>query len=234
MSCEKGEKDAFADALMARPDPPRVPIPLTWLESNFNTRPQTEHLLRPELHNGLISQHDFDAAVDFFPGPQRYYSVRYPFSSFLVLIPLSQIAGGIVGTLSIIIYGQFIRRTPIPINRIASLAAVASAGGVIGGTFVRANAHADFFRNLDNRPAFFQAIDNIQSRLGEKPAGQHADLSYSYPSSDNEKQEMADGAVTARGWEETTVDVNRATLSPNPGIVTRPIRLYRPLSFSVP
>lgn len=123
-----------------------------------------------------------------------------------------------------------LRRTPIPINRIASLAAVASAGGVIGGTFVRANAHADFFRDLDSRPAFFQAIDNIQSRLGEKPAGQRINSAYSYPSSDNENQEMVDGAITSRGsWEETTVDVNGATLSPNPSIVTRPIHLYRHL-----
>jgi hypothetical protein len=125
-----------------------------------------------------------------------------------------------------------LRRIPIPINRMASLAAVASAGGVIGGTLVRVNAHADFFRNLDNRPAFFQAIDNIQSRLGEKPADQRTDP---YPNSDNENQEMADGVITSRGsWEETTVDVNRATLSPNPGIVTRPIHLYRHLSFCVP
>lgn len=127
-----------------------------------------------------------------------------------------------------------IRRIPIPINRIASLSAVASAGGVIGGTVVRANAHSDFFRDLDNRPAFFQAIDNIQSRLGEKPAGQHADPAHLYPSSDNENQEMADGAVTSRGpWDETTVDVNRASLSPNPSIVTRPIHLYRHLSHYV-
>lgn len=71
-SCERGTRRL----MMALPDPPRVPIPLTWLESNFNTRAHTEHLLRPELHDGLISQHDFDAAVDFFPGAQRYYSVR--------------------------------------------------------------------------------------------------------------------------------------------------------------
>lgn len=62
--------------MMARPDPPRVPIPLTWLQSNFNTRANTEQLLRPELEHGIITQHDFDATVDFFPGPQRYYSVR--------------------------------------------------------------------------------------------------------------------------------------------------------------
>ena len=59
---------------MARPDPQRE-VPFTWLQSNFNTRAQTEQLLRPELHDGLITQHDFDAAVDFFPGAQRYYSV---------------------------------------------------------------------------------------------------------------------------------------------------------------
>lgn len=112
-----------------------------------------------------------------------------------------------------------IRRSPIPVKRIASLAAIASAGGVIGGTIARANAHLDFFRNLDNRPAFFQAIDNIQSRLGENPAGQRTDSdpAYSYPSSDIEN---LDGASTSRGpWEETTVDVNRATSIPNPSIV---------------
>lgn len=76
MSGEKRKKKGALAFLMARPDPPRVPIPLTWFESNFNTRAQTEQLLRPELHDGLITQHDFDAAVDFFPGPQRYYSVR--------------------------------------------------------------------------------------------------------------------------------------------------------------
>ncbi|KAF8481092.1 hypothetical protein DFH94DRAFT_828864 [Russula ochroleuca] len=184
---------------MARPDPPRVPIPLTWLESTFNTRARTEQLLRPELDDGLITQRDFDAAVDFFPGAQRYYTI----------------AGGIIGTLSIIVYGQMLRRPPIPVNRIASLSAVASAGGVIGGTVVRANAHADFFRDLDNQPAFFQAIDNIQSRLGEKPSDQHTTPAYPYPGSDNENQEMADSAVSSRrSWEESTV--NRAAVGPNP------------------
>ncbi len=126
-----------------------------------------------------------------------------------------------------------LRRPPIPVNRIASLAAVASAGGVIGGTVVRANAHVDFFRNLDNRPAFFQAIDNIQYRLGERPPDQRTNTAYSYPGgSDNENQETADSAVSSRGtWEETTVDVNRATLGPNPSIVTHLTHLYNHLSF---
>jgi hypothetical protein len=134
----------------------------------------------------------------------------------------SQIAGGIIGTLSIVVYGQILRRPPIPINRIASLSAVAAAGGVIGGTVVRANAHADFFRNLDNRPAFFRAIDNIQSRLGEKP----------YPSSDSENQEMP---TSSRGsWEETETTVNRAAVAPDPSRVTRPTLPYKHSSFCVP
>jgi hypothetical protein len=46
---------------------------------------------------------------------------------------------------------------------------------------------------------------------------------------------MADGAITSSGsWEETTVDVNRATLSPNPSIVTRPIQHYIHSLFCVP
>jgi hypothetical protein len=128
-----------------------------------------------------------------------------------------------------------LRRPPIPVNRIASLAAVASAGGVIGGTVVRANAHIDFFRNLDNRPAFFQAIDNIQYRLGERPPSERTNTAYSYPGSDNENQETADSATSSRGtWEETTVDVDRATLGPNSSIVTHPTHLYNHLSFCVP
>ncbi|KAI0307718.1 hypothetical protein B0F90DRAFT_1813134 [Multifurca ochricompacta] len=161
----------------------RVPIPLAWLESTFKTRSHTEQLLRPELDNGLITQHDFDAAVHFIPGVQRYYSI----------------AGGILGTLSIVLYGHLLRRPPLPINRIASLAAFASAGGVIGGTVVRANAHADFFRGLDDRAAFFQALDNIQTRLSEKTASLHP--ASSYPSPENESYEVLGAAVTSRGWE---------------------------------
>ncbi|KAH9175264.1 hypothetical protein EDB89DRAFT_348934 [Lactarius sanguifluus] len=154
---------------------PRVPIPLTWLESTFNTHSRTEQLLRPELDNGVITQHDFDAAVNFFPSTQRYYSI----------------AGGILGTFSIVLYGQLLRRPPLPFHRIASLAAFASAGGVLGGTVVRANAHADFFRTLDDRTSFFQAIDNIQTRLGEKSSSD----------SHTSEKEMFGDAATSRGWE---------------------------------
>ena len=156
-------------------------------------------------------------------------SIQY---SHLTSSFLSQIAGGIIGALSIVVYGQLLRRPPIPINRIASLSAVASAGGVIGGTLVRAQAHADFFRNLDNQPAFFQAIDNIQSRLGEKPSDQqHTTPSHAYPGSDNESPEMTDSAIGSRSWEETTV--NKAVVGAKPSIVIHPTHLHKTLIVCV-
>lgn len=47
-----------------------------WLKRTFNTRDRTETLLRPDFESGLITQHDYNLAVSFLPGPQRYYPVR--------------------------------------------------------------------------------------------------------------------------------------------------------------
>ena len=113
-----------------------------------------------------------------------------------------------------------LRRPPLPVHRVFSLAAFASAGGVIGGTVVRANAHSDFFQALDSRPAFFQALDNIQSRLGEKPPGRHRNSStYPHPSPDSENHELADHTVDTRGWGEETPPVNRSAVNHTTSIV---------------
>lgn len=112
------------------------------------------------------------------------------------------------------------RGPPLPIHRIAPLAAFASAGGVIGGTAMRAKAHLDFFRTLDSRPAFLQALDNIQSRLGEKPPGQHQSSStYPYPNPDSETHELADHTTNTGGWGEDTPTVNRSPVGHTPSTV---------------
>ena len=82
----------------------------------------------------------------------------------------------------------------------ASLAAFASAGGVLGGTMVRAKAHIDFFRTLDDRTSFLQALDNIQARLGEKVSSDSHPNS-AYPTSGKENQDMFEAATTSRDWE---------------------------------
>lgn len=47
-----------------------------WLDSTFKSRERAAELLRPDLESGLITQHDFETAVRFLPGPHRYYPVR--------------------------------------------------------------------------------------------------------------------------------------------------------------
>lgn len=49
-----------------------------WLDKTFNTRAKAEELLRPELENGTISEHDYDLATKFLPGYHRYYPVSTP------------------------------------------------------------------------------------------------------------------------------------------------------------
>jgi hypothetical protein len=145
--------------------------------------------------------------------------------SFLTL-PSPQIAGGIIGTLSIVVWCQMFRRPSVPNHRITAFAALAFSGGFTGGTVVRANAHADFFRNLDNRTAFFQALDNIQTRLGEKPPDTQTNPTY--PTFENESPELADTAIKSRGWEGGS-PVNRSTLSRSANLPCASLRLS--LSF---
>ena len=49
---------------------------LIWMERTFKERSTTERLLAPELENGILSQHDYDLAVNFLPGLHRHYNVR--------------------------------------------------------------------------------------------------------------------------------------------------------------
>ena len=47
----------------------------SWFDHAFRSRTDAESLLRPDLESGLISQHDFDLAVNFLPGYHRYLPV---------------------------------------------------------------------------------------------------------------------------------------------------------------
>lgn len=50
----------------------------SWFDHAFSSRQATEQLLRPDLESGLLSQHDFNLAVDFLPGYHRYLPVCLP------------------------------------------------------------------------------------------------------------------------------------------------------------
>lgn len=46
-----------------------------WMARTFNTRAKVESILGPELAEGNISSHDYEAAIKFLPGFHRYYGV---------------------------------------------------------------------------------------------------------------------------------------------------------------
>jgi hypothetical protein len=56
---------------------PVVAWPSQWIDKTFTSRTRTEELLRPELDDSLVPA-DFEKAVDFLSGNQRYWKVRVP------------------------------------------------------------------------------------------------------------------------------------------------------------
>jgi len=47
-----------------------------WIDRTFKSRQLTEYLLAPEREAGLLTTHDYDAALSFFPNFHRHYNVR--------------------------------------------------------------------------------------------------------------------------------------------------------------
>ncbi|GJE87628.1 hypothetical protein PsYK624_037110 [Phanerochaete sordida] len=121
-----------------------------WLDSVFKTRARSEELLRPELENGVISQHDYELATQFLPGYHRYY----PY-----------IDGGVATSLTTA-YGTFYRKPRWPQPRLVLFGSIAYVVGAFAGQLRRASAHLNFVKTLDDRAAFFHALQNVHRRLG--------------------------------------------------------------------
>lgn len=49
-----------------------------WLHKTFTTRQRTTELLRPELDDHVLSQHDYELATRFLPGPSTDWHVSVP------------------------------------------------------------------------------------------------------------------------------------------------------------
>lgn len=49
---------------------------VTWMNSTFKTRAAAEALLSPERESGNLTFRDYNDAIQFLPGPHRYYPVR--------------------------------------------------------------------------------------------------------------------------------------------------------------
>ncbi|KAA1467934.1 hypothetical protein DENSPDRAFT_926975 [Dentipellis sp. KUC8613] len=135
--------------------PPSV-YPLPWLEGTFYSRARTEALLRPELENGTITPHDFNAAVDFYPRSHRHWPI----------------AGMFIGGAGALLFERAFRRPKLNLGRWGALGMFSSFTGLVVGQIKRAQAHRDFVTSLENRTGFFRALENVNARTGgRRPLG---------------------------------------------------------------
>ncbi|TFY79040.1 hypothetical protein EWM64_g4967 [Hericium alpestre] len=71
-------------------------------------------------------------------------------------------------------FNNYVRR-PIPGAKKwwgGAFSIVSSLAGMVYGQIKRAEAHRDFVASLENRPGFFQALENVHVRTGgQRPLG---------------------------------------------------------------
>ncbi|KAJ3559766.1 hypothetical protein NM688_g148 [Phlebia brevispora] len=125
-------------------------VPIQWLDETFNSRAKAEALLRPDLESGLLTQHDFELATTFLPGPNRYWP---------------HVTGG-AATIGTVAYGRYYRKLPWGPGRTFLVAGAAYCVGTLLGQLQRARLHYQFSKSLDNPRAFAQALQNVNVRIG--------------------------------------------------------------------
>jgi hypothetical protein len=136
-----------------------------WIERTFSSPAVTESLLSQERESGNITYSDYEAAIRFFPGPNRFYRVRLfflpRFQSAEQLL-LFQWAGGIAA-----IPITFALRRPGWSNlRTYFFMTASSLAGVVVGHTMSIQAHLRFVRSIENPQGFSEALNNIQKTTG--------------------------------------------------------------------
>ncbi|EIM79291.1 uncharacterized protein STEHIDRAFT_150993 [Stereum hirsutum FP-91666 SS1] len=122
--------------------------PFTFTARNFSTSEQTAGLLRPELEKGTITPHDFQAAVDFYPGGHRTYFFK----------------GLAAGGAGFVAYDVLRPVRAKPRNILASIATL--AGGGLLGLYFSFRAHLQFVNSLHDRAGFWRALENVNTLVG--------------------------------------------------------------------
>ncbi|RXW24748.1 hypothetical protein EST38_g1104 [Candolleomyces aberdarensis] len=120
---------------------------LIWMERTFKERATTETLLAPERENGLLTSHDYDAAVNFLPGPHRHYNT---------------IATALGGCAS---YAA--RRPGWTGSRTASFVILGAFTGRAMGSAFAVWQYYRFIDSIQEPEGFSKAMENVQRRLGQ-------------------------------------------------------------------
>ncbi|CAL1695492.1 unnamed protein product [Somion occarium] len=121
-----------------------------WLDRTFRSRARAEELLRPDLEEGLITEHDYNLAVSFLPGHHRYFPYVY----------------GAGTTTAYLAYGKYGRRWSLKSPRMYFGSLVATFFGLVWGQLQRAKAHWNFAHELENPTNFAKALQNVNYRTG--------------------------------------------------------------------
>ncbi|EJF67044.1 hypothetical protein DICSQDRAFT_47689 [Dichomitus squalens LYAD-421 SS1] len=121
----------------------------SWFDHAFRDRAATEQLLRPDLESGLLSQHDYQLAVDFLPGYHRY---------------LPYIHTTLWGALAGLATFRYRSRVRFP----TTVVTVSAVSGYGIGLWHYFRFHRQFARELEDRQAFLLVLENVNKRLGNQ------------------------------------------------------------------
>ncbi|OCH95805.1 hypothetical protein OBBRIDRAFT_883742 [Obba rivulosa] len=122
---------------------------LKWLYATFNSRQRVEELLRPELEEGTINQHDYVLAATFLPGPHRHYPAMYAATFGLALAAFG-----------------YLRKPRWSRMRLAAASSTAALVGVLQGSVNQIRAINKFKQQLEDPGAFATALHHCHERTG--------------------------------------------------------------------
>lgn len=133
---------------MPNDDRKTIEYNLIWMERTFKERSSTECLLAPELENGVLTQHDYDLAVNFLPGMHRHYNT------------FGTLVGGGAS------YAAQRTQPKWTAGRTASFVFLGALTGRAIGSALAVYSHYKFIDQLKEPTGFSKAMENIQQRMG--------------------------------------------------------------------
>ncbi|KAF6760839.1 hypothetical protein DFP72DRAFT_1165938 [Ephemerocybe angulata] len=132
---------------MSPPDRKTLEYNIIWMERTFKERKTTEQLLAPERDAGVLTQHDYDAALAFLPGMHRHYNT--------------------IGTVAGASAAYALKRPSWPTGRTVGLVAFGALAGRAFGSAIAVMSHYKFIEKIEEPERFSAAMENVQRRLGK-------------------------------------------------------------------
>lgn len=123
---------------------------IVWLHKTFTTRQRTAELLRPEVDEHILSQHDYELATRFLPGPGMNWHLVY----------------GIGTSAAVYGYGSYFTRPRWNNWRVRLGSVAAFLAGSTYGTFRQLMLHYRFANTLENPQGFIMALNHVDEKLG--------------------------------------------------------------------